>query len=65
MSSASDLPQIMTLCGIQPDQTDIDLSTQGLDAEDAKLLVFDLSKNLTAKTVKYTPPALRFCVSAP
>ena len=65
MSSASDMPQIMTLCGIQPEQTDIDFSTRGLGAEDAKLLVFDLSKNLTAKTVKYTPPALRFCVSAP
>ena len=65
MSSASDMPQIMTLCGIQPEQTDIDFSTRGLGAEDAKLLAFDLSKNLTAKTVKYTPPALRFCVSAP
>ena len=59
------MPQIMTLCGIQPEQTDIDFSTRGLGAEDAKLLAFDLSKNLTAKTVKYTPPALRFCVSAP
>ena len=53
MSSAFDMPQIMTLCGIQPEQTDIDFSTRGLDAADAKLLVFDLSKNLTAKTVKY------------
>ena len=61
MSSASDMPQIMTLCGIQPEQTDIDFSTRGLDAEDAKLLVFDLSKNLTAKTVKYAASPTLLC----
>ena len=47
------MPQIMTLCGIQPEQTDIDFSRRGLNAADAKLLAFDLSKNRTVKTVKY------------
>ena len=53
MSSAYEMPQIMTLCGIQPEQTDIDFSYRRLDAADAKLLAFDLSKNRTVKTVKY------------
>ena len=53
MSSAYEMPQIMTLCGIQPEQTDINFSMEGLDAADAKLLAFDLSKNRTIKTVKY------------
>ena len=47
------MPQIVTLCGIQPEQTDIDFAGQRLDAGDAKLLAFDLSKNHTIKTVKY------------
>ena len=55
------MPQIMTLCGIQPEQTDIDFSTRGLGAEDAKLLAFDLSKNLTAKTVKYAASPTLLC----
>ena len=54
---ASEMPQIVTLCGIQPEQTAIDVSRmsyeQELDAGDAKLLAFDLSKNHTIKTVKY------------
>ena len=47
------MPQIMTLCGIQPEQTDIDFVQRGLFDADAKLLAFDLSKNRTVKTVKY------------
>ena len=47
------MPQIVTLCGIKPEQTDINFSGNGLDAGDAKLLAFDLSKNHTIKTVKY------------
>ena len=46
------MPQIITLCGIQPEQTDIDLQKHGLDAADAKLLAFDLSKNRTVRTLK-------------
>ena len=48
------MPQIITLCGIQPEQTDIDLHNCGLDAADAKLLAFDLSKNRTVRTLKYS-----------
>ena len=57
------MSQIMTLCGIQPEQTDIDFRRRGLDAADAKLLAFDLSKNRTVKTVKYaaTPERSLLC----
>ena len=46
------MPQIITLCGIQPEQTNIDFSQCSLDAADAKLLVFDLSRNQSVRTVK-------------
>ena len=46
------MPQIITLCGIRPEQTDIDFSRRDLDAADAKLLAFYLSRNLTVRTVK-------------
>ena len=52
LSVASEMPQIITLCGIQPEQTDIDFSQRGLDAADAKLLAFDLSRNQSVRTVK-------------
>ena len=51
---AREMPQLITLCGITPEQEDIDLkrtSHRGLDAGDAKLLAFDLSKNQTIKTL--------------
>ena len=46
------MPQIITLCGIQPEQTDINFSHRSLDAADAKLLAFDLSRNQSVRTVK-------------
>ena len=46
------MPQIITLCGIQPEQTDINFSSGNLDAADAKLLAFDLSRNQSVRTVK-------------
>ena len=52
LSFATEMPQIITLCGIQPEQTDIDFSHLGLDAMDAKLLAFDLSRNQSVRTVK-------------
>ena len=53
LSVASEMPQIITLCGgIQLEQTDIDFSCRGLDAVDAKLLAFDLSRNQSVRTVK-------------
>ena len=65
LSIVSEMPQIITVCGIQPEQTDIDFSGRGLDAADAKLLAFDLSGNRTVRTLKYAAaPSIRFCVSA-
>ena len=46
------MPQIITLCGIQPEQVDVDFSHRGLDAADAKLLAFDLSRNQSVRTIK-------------
>ena len=52
LSIVSEMPQIITLCGIHPEQTDINFSKRGLDAADAKLLAFDLSRNQSVRTVK-------------
>ena len=52
VGAAREMPQLATLCGIQPEQEDIDFSRRSLDAGDAKLLVFDLLKNPTIKTLK-------------
>ena len=52
LSAAAGMPQIITLCGIQPEQTDINFSSGNLDAADAKLLAFDLSRNQSVRTVK-------------
>ena len=43
---AKDKPQLMSLCGLKPDQTSADFSKQDLKAGDAILLAFDLKKNL-------------------
>ena len=53
VASASQMPQMFTLCGIAPGQTDINFSNKSLREGDAKLLAFDLSKNQSIKTVKY------------
>ena len=58
VAAAHELPQLVTLCGIQPGQEDIDFSGQGLDAGDAKLLAFDLSKNQKIKSLKCASPHL-------
>ena len=52
VAAARAMPQLITLCGIQPEQEDIGLSQRGLDAGDAKLLAFDLSKNQTIRILK-------------
>ena len=51
VAAARELPQLVTLCGIQPEQQDIDFSHRGLGVGDAKLLAFDLSKNQAIKTM--------------
>ena len=53
LSVVSEMPQIITLCGIHPEQTDINFSKRGLDAADAKLLALDLSRNHTVRTLRY------------
>ena len=55
LSIVSEMPQIITLCGIRPEQTDINFSKRGLTAVDAKLLALDLSssRNHTVRTLKY------------
>ena len=58
VAAAREMPQLVTLCGIRPEQEDIDLRYQGLDAGDAKLLAFDLSKNQTIKSLKCAPAHL-------
>ena len=52
VAAAHELSQLITLCGIQPEQEDIDFSHRGLDAGDAKLLAFDLSKNQAIKRLE-------------
>ena len=52
LSIVSEMPQITSLYGIQPEQTDINFSHRRLDAADAKLLAFDLSRNQSVRTVK-------------
>ena len=53
VAAARELPQLVTLCGIKPEEEAVDFSNRYLDAADAKLLVFDLSMNQTIKTLKY------------
>ena len=45
VSAAKEKPQIITLCGLKPDQTEADFSNRHLGVGDAILLAFDLSKN--------------------
>ena len=51
VAAAREMPQLITLCGIEPEKEDIDFSRRGLDAGDAKLLAFDLSRNHAIKTM--------------
>ena len=52
VAAARELPQLVTLCGIKPEQETVDFSGRYLDVGDAKLLAFDLSRNQTIKTLK-------------
>ena len=45
VQAAQTKPQLMTLCGIKPDQTEADFKYHNLNVGDAILLAFDLSKN--------------------
>ena len=52
VAAAREMPQLVTLCGIEPEKEDIDFSGRRLDAGDAKLLAFDLSRNQAVKTMR-------------
>ena len=52
VAAARELPQLVTLCGIKPNQEAVDFSRQNLDVGDAKLLAFDLSRNQTIKSLE-------------
>ena len=52
VAAARVMPQLASLCGIHPDLDSIDFFKQGLDAGDAKLLAFDLSKNQAIKSMR-------------
>ena len=52
VAAARELPQLVSLCGIEHEQEDISFFGRGLDAGDAKLLAFDLSKNQAIKSLK-------------
>ena len=52
VAAAREMPQLVTLCGIEPGKEDIDFSRRKLDAGDAKLLAFDLSRNQAIKTMR-------------
>ena len=58
VAAAREMPQLVTLCGIQPEQEDIDFSGRSLGDGDAKLLAFDLSKNQTIKSLKCVCPTV-------
>ena len=45
VQAAQTKPQLMTLCGIKPDQMEADFHGWRLNVSDAILLAFDLSRN--------------------
>ena len=53
VDAAKDKLQLITLCGIKPEETERDFSGNGLKAGDAILLAFDLQKNTTLVELKY------------
>ena len=52
---AKDKPQLITLCGLEPDQTSADFSQQDLGVGDAILLAFDLKINSVLVDLKCVP----------
>ena len=52
VAAARELPQLVTLWGIEPEKDNINLNDRRLDAGDAKLLAFDLSRNQAIKTMR-------------
>lgn len=63
VNAVQDKPQILTLCGIKPEDTECDFNTQGLGAGDAVLLAFDLRNNSALVKLEYAAARL-FLLSA-
>ena len=59
VDAAKDKPQLITLCGIKPEETTCDLSHKSLKDCDAVLLAFDLKKNTTLVELKYAATPTR------
>ena len=59
VDAAKDKLQLITLCGIKPEETTRDLSRCGLKVGDAVLLAFDLKKNTTLVELKYAATPTR------
>ena len=57
-------PQLTTLCGIKPEETERSFRQQGLDAEDAILLAFDLTKNSAIVKLECAPARSHVLLSA-
>jgi hypothetical protein len=64
VDAAKDKPQLITLCGLKPDQTSADFSRQNLGVGDAILLAFDLKKNFVLVDLKCAPSHVPHLVSA-
>ena len=54
VAAARELPQLVSLCGLQPKREDIhlDWTDRRVIGGDVKLLAFDLAKNQAIKTLK-------------
>ena len=59
VDAAKDKLQLVTICGIKPDQTTCNLNNQGLEEGDAVLLAFDLKKNTTLVELEYAATPTR------
>ena len=59
VDAAKDKLQLITLCGIKPEETTCNLSSHYLKEGDAVLLAFDLKKNATLVELKYAATPTR------
>ena len=59
MDGAKGKPQLTSLCGITPEDTERDFSGWHLNVGDAILLAFDLQKNSTLVKLKCASPELQ------
>ena len=62
---AKDKPQLITLCGLKPDQTSANFRNQDLGVGDAILLAFDLNKHSVLADLKCALSLATHTISAP